>query len=182
MYNADGFIIDDRAETEYPIWSGEPCMENCKESVEITMRASILDVTPEEETEAAVAVEETTQVAAVAEEAPVVAALDPELVAAGEKAFKKCAACHQVGADAKNRTGPALNGIMGAAAGQVEGFKYSKALNAMAEDGLVWDEANMAAFLTKPREFMKGTKMSFAGFRKESDLDAVIEYLKSHGE
>ena len=123
MYNADGFIVDDRAETEYTIWSGEPCMENCKDSVEITMRASILDVTPEEETDAAVAVEEATQVAAVAEEAPakqapVVAALDPELVAAGEKAFKKCSACHQVGADAKNRTGPALTGIKGAAAGR----------------------------------------------------------------
>ena len=49
MYNTDGFIVDDRAETEYPIWTAEPCMENCKESVEITMRASVLDVTPEEE-------------------------------------------------------------------------------------------------------------------------------------
>ena len=48
MPNADGFIIDDRAETEYPQWSGEPCMENCKESVEITMRALVLDVTPDE--------------------------------------------------------------------------------------------------------------------------------------
>ena len=45
MYNANGFIIDDRAETEYAIWSGEPCMTECKDSVEITMRASILDVT-----------------------------------------------------------------------------------------------------------------------------------------
>ncbi|WP_224825739.1 c-type cytochrome [Cognatishimia sp. MH4019] len=189
MYNEGGFIVDDRAETEYTIWRKEPCMENCKDSVEITMRASVVDVTPEEtaEEEAAAQVEDSTQVAAVAEdapaqEAPVVAALDPELVAAGEKAFKKCSACHQVGDGAKNRTGPALNGIMGAAAGQAEGFKYSKALQAMAEEGLVWDEANMTAFLTKPREFMKGTKMSFAGFRKESDLEAVIEYLKSHAE
>ena len=48
MYNKDGFIIDDRPETEYPIWRTEACMENCKDSVEITMRASVLDVTPEE--------------------------------------------------------------------------------------------------------------------------------------
>lgn len=49
MPNANGFIIDDRAETEYTIWRTEPCMENCKDSVEITMRATVLDVTPEEE-------------------------------------------------------------------------------------------------------------------------------------
>ena len=49
MPNADGFIVDDRAETEYAIWHGEPCMENCKDSVEITMRAAVLDVTPDEE-------------------------------------------------------------------------------------------------------------------------------------
>ena len=49
MPNADGFIVDDRAETEYAIWHGEPCMENCKPSVEITMRAAVLDVTPVEE-------------------------------------------------------------------------------------------------------------------------------------
>ena len=47
MPNA-GFIVDDRVETEYAMWSsGEPCMSNCKESVEITMRARVIDVTPE---------------------------------------------------------------------------------------------------------------------------------------
>lgn len=96
----------------------------------------------------------------------------------GEKVFKKCKACHAVGEDAKNKVGPQLNGIVGAAAGQVADFKYSDALTTMAADGLVWDEDSLAAFLTKPKEFMKGTKMSFAGLRKEKDVANVIAYLQ----
>ena len=99
--------------------------------------------------------------------------------AAGAKVFKKCKACHQVGDDAKNKTGPVLNGVVGAKFGHVEDFKYSKPLQEMAEAGGVWDEASLTAFLTKPRDFMKGTKMSFAGLKKEDDIKAVIEYLKT---
>ncbi len=95
----------------------------------------------------------------------------------GEKVFKKCKACHAVGEDAKNKVGPHLNGIIGAPAGQNADFKYSEALTTMAADGLVWDEDSMSAFLTKPKDFMKGTKMSFAGLRKEADVANVIAYL-----
>ena len=95
----------------------------------------------------------------------------------GEKVFKKCKACHAVGEDAKNKVGPTLNGIVGAAAGQNAEFKYSDALTTMAADGLVWDEESLTAFLTKPKDFMKGTKMSFAGLRKEKDVANVIAYL-----
>lgn len=181
--NTGGFVVDDRRESEKHFWNPEPCMENCKENVEITMRALVLDVTPEEQGSdtAAAAEPEDTAAAPVAEE-PVetVAALDPELVAAGEKAFKKCQACHQVGEGAASKTGPALNGIVGAPAGDVEGFRYSKAMKAAAEEGLVWDEAELAAFLAKPKKYMKGTKMSFAGFKKEDDIAAVIAYLQSY--
>lgn len=185
MPNADGFIIDDRAETEYSKWSGEPCMQNCKDGeVKVTMRAMVLDVTPEEEDAEAPVVEVATE-PAVAEEVvevePTVeaAALDPELVKAGENVFKKCRACHQVGDSAKNRVGPVLNGIVGAPAGAVDGFKYSTALSAMADDGLVWDDASLRAFLANPKGFMKGTKMSFAGLKKDADLDAISAYLAS---
>lgn len=194
--NAGGFIIDDRAETEYPQWTGEPCMADCKESVEITMRAAVLDVTPEEEggeppaatpavvEAAAEAVEEVAEeVAEAAEEAgeevaeeAAGAALDMALVEDGEKVFKKCKSCHQVGEGAKNKTGPVLNGIVGQPAGAVEGFKYSKD---MAESGLTWDEATLAAFLAKPKDLLKKTKMSFAGLKKDDEIAAVIEYLKS---
>lgn len=96
---------------------------------------------------------------------------------AGEKVFKKCKACHAVGDKAKNKVGPILNGVIGAPAGQVEDFKYSDALTEMADGGLVWDEESLSAFLTKPKDFMKGTKMSFAGLRKEKDVANVIAYL-----
>jgi cytochrome c len=102
-----------------------------------------------------------------------------ELAAAGNKVFKKCKSCHQVGEKAKNRSGPVLNGIVGVAAGSVDGFKYSKALRAAAQDGLMWSEVELAAFLAKPKAYLKGTKMSFAGLRKEADQAAVIEYLKT---
>lgn len=196
--NAGGFILDDRLTSEAHFWNAEPCMENCKDSVEITMRARVLDVTPEEESAEAEANEAVQEAAAepVAEPAqdtaqeaqaeqaeevqPVaVVALDPELVAKGAKVFKKCQACHKLGEGAKNGTGPLLNGIVGATAGQVEGFKYSKPMLAAGADGLVWSEAELAAFLSKPRAFMKGTRMSFAGLRKEADVEAVIAYLRS---
>lgn len=185
MPNADGFIVDDREQAESHFWNAEPCMENCKDTVEITMRARVLDVTPDEEGEdsAASGAEDTTRTAmTAAEEEPAAAAPDPELVAAGEKVFRKCKACHQVGDGAKNRTGPVLNGVMGRAAGSAEDFRYSKALEEAAEDGLVWTEETLAAFLADPRDFMKGTKMSFAGLRKEEDQAAIAAYLSTFDE
>ena len=171
--NKDGFIVDDRIATEHSKWVGEPCMENCKQEVKVTMRAMVLDVTPEEE-----------GATAEPEEAPQeeVAAVDPALIESGEKVFKKCKACHQVGDGAKNRSGPVLTGIVGRAAGSVEGFKYSKPLMAMAEEGLVWDAANLQEFLAKPKAFMKGTKMSFAGLKSDDDLAAITAYLGSFAE
>lgn len=77
---------------------------------------------------------------------------DPE---AGEKVFKKCKACHQVGEGAKNRTGPYLNEIIGRAAGSVEGYRYSKSLLAAGAAGLVWDEALIAEFTEDPKAFLK---------------------------
>ncbi|MDA7426058.1 c-type cytochrome [Thalassococcus lentus] len=194
MPNAGGFIVDDRAETEYTIWRTEPCMENCKDAQpEITMRATVLDVTPEEEgmeedhaaAEAAPAQEAAAvEVAAAAEEAPAeeapaevaVAALDPAMVKAGEKVFKKCKACHQVGEGAKNRSGPHLNGVVGRAIGSIDGFKYS---GTMADMGGEWTEEKLAEFLADPRGSVKGTRMAFAGLKKSDDIAAVTAYLKS---
>ena len=105
-----------------------------------------------------------------------------ELVAAGERVFKKCSACHQVGSNAKNRSGPQLNGIVGRTAGAVEGFRYSGAMEEAGADGLVWDHESLAGFLADPRAYLKGTKMSFAGLKKDADLEAIIAYLSSVGE
>jgi cytochrome c len=193
--NAEGFFLDDRDEVELARFIREPCMENCKDSVEITAHATVLDVTPDvtEGEEAAVielvaAEGEVAATEAVAEAAPepapesVVAAADPALIAEGEKVFKKCSACHKVGEGARNGTGPQLNGIVGRAAGTVEGFKYSKPLTEMAAAGLVWDEPSMQAYIENPKGFMKGTRMAFAGLKKPEDRDAVIAYLATFGE
>lgn len=194
MVNAAGFIVDDRPVSEYPRFSQEPCMKNCKAAVEITMRAAVLDVTPEETKArqiqemidatnprnkpqpAAVEAQE-----AVTEQAPteVAAVVDPVLVAAGEKVFRKCKACHQVGEGAKRRIGPVLNGVVDGAAGARDGFKYSKVLQEAAAAGLVWTNDELTAFLKKPKTYLKGTKMSFAGLKKQDDISAVIAYLSS---
>lgn len=99
--------------------------------------------------------------------------------AKGERVFNKCKTCHAVGEDAKNKVGPVLNGIVGAAAGQNADFKYSKALLAKAEEGLVWDGEALTAYLANPKAFLKGTKMAFAGLRKEDDIADVIAYLST---
>jgi cytochrome c len=184
MPNANGFIIDDRRTSEAH-FVREPCMTDCKDSVEITKNVVFKgdpnspDDPDAEPAAAEAVVEEAASEETVAEAVVEEAALDMELVAKGEKVFKKCKACHQVGEGAKNKTGPILNGVVGAKLGHIDGFKYSKTLAEMGESGMVWDDANMAAFLTKPKDFVKKTKMSFAGLKKEEDIRAVTEYLRS---
>ncbi|WP_306141088.1 cytochrome c family protein [Roseibium sp. MMSF_3412] len=99
----------------------------------------------------------------------------------GEKVFKKCAACHAVGENAKNKVGPQLNGVVDAPWGRIEGFKYSKALIEIG-DGKVWDEETLAVYLTKPRDLVPKGKMAFAGLRKEEDRANVIAYLAQYKE
>jgi cytochrome c len=96
----------------------------------------------------------------------------------GAKVFKKCASCHMVGAKAKNRVGPQLNAIIGRAIASVEGYKYSKGMVAYAAQAGAWDEANLDAYLANPRKAVKGTRMAFAGLRKDSQRQDVIAYLK----
>ena len=94
--------------------------------------------------------------------------------ASGEKVFKKCKSCHVV--EEKHKTGPHLVNLFGRTAGTAEGFKkYSKAIT---ESGIVWDEQTLDAFLAAPKKYLKGTKMAFAGLKKEEDRTDVIAYLK----
>ncbi len=97
--------------------------------------------------------------------------------AEGENVFRKCKACHEVGEDAKNKVGPILNNVLGQPAAQNPDFKYSSAMTEAAANGLVWDEESLTAYLEKPKDFMPGTKMSFAGLRKPEDIADVIAYL-----
>ena len=183
--NEENFKDDDRLEVEFPQFvRPDICMENCKETVEITMHASVLDVTPEETAaraaaEAAEAAAEAASDAAVIETADV--GIDPALVAEGENLFKKCRSCHQIGEGAVDRTGPQLNGIVGRAIGSIDGFNYSGTLADAGASGGVWNEETLGAFLANPKAAMPGTKMSFAGFKSEEDIAAMIAYLQSAG-
>lgn len=93
----------------------------------------------------------------------------------GEKVFRQCQACHVVKAGV-NRVGPSLYGIVGAEAGKVEGFKYSKA---MAESGITWTEDKLSDYLENPRGVVKGTRMAFRGLKDEQDRLDVIAYIKA---
>jgi len=99
---------------------------------------------------------------------------------AGKKVFKKCAACHAVGDGAKNKIGPELNELIGRIAGSLEDFKYSKAMVSAGEDGLVWNNDTLTEYLTKPRGFIKGTKMAFGGLKKDAEIENVIAYLATY--
>ena len=102
------------------------------------------------------------------------AALAEGDAAKGEKIYKKCKACHSLEAG-KKKVGPSLAGLFGRTAGTVEGFKYS---TAMKDSGIVWDEAALDSFLTKPKDFVPKTRMAFPGLKKEQDRMDVIAYLK----
>ena len=106
-------------------------------------------------------------------------AQDTSLAAAGQMVFKRCAACHQVGPDAKNRVGPNLTGVVGRTAGTDEGFSYSDAMMTAGANGLVWNEETLSAYLADPKAVVKGNKMAFVGLKSEDDRKAVIAYLEA---
>ncbi len=99
--------------------------------------------------------------------------------AKGEKVFKKCKVCHMIGEGAKKRIGPPLNNIVDAKAGSQEGFKYSKAMMAAGEGGLMWSVEKLDEYLTKPKKLVPKGKMAFPGLKKEDDRANVIAYIKT---
>ncbi len=100
-------------------------------------------------------------------------------LAIGEKVFKKCAACHSIVKGGKNNIGPALYNVVGRKVGAVNDYKYSKALT---EYGKEWTFEELNGYLIKPAKWIKGTKMAFAGLRKEKDRASVILYLNQNSD
>ena len=109
---------------------------------------------------------------ALAQDAP------PGDAAAGEKSFRICKSCHQIGEGAKNAVGPDLNGVVGRKSATFADYSYSDAMKA---SGLTWDEATLRVYLKGPRALVPGTKMTFAGFSRDTDVRNVIAYLKTFG-
>ena len=81
-----------------------------------------------------------------------------------------------IAADGKNKIGPNLWGVIGRTAGVIDDYNYSKAMKAYAKE---WTFEEMNAYLIKPQAYIKGTKMAFAGLRKEKDRASVIVYMNS---
>ncbi len=107
----------------------------------------------------------------------------------GEALFKKCSSCHTIGDGAENGVGPQLTGVVGRAAGSVEGYKYGKSLVAAGEAGLVWTEEELSAWLVNPKKYLRAkledkkakSKMSFK-LKKEEERADVIAYLATFSE
>ena len=95
----------------------------------------------------------------------------------GKKVFNKCKACHTL-VENKHRIGPSLHGIYGRKAGMATKYRFSRAMKKAGNDGLVWDDKSLAKYLTKPRSFIKGTKMAFAGIKKPKDMANLLAFLK----
>ena len=168
--NEQNFYKDNREDLENVIYS-KRCMKDCKKEAIITKRAVVLDVTPEEED-----VSDNSN----SNEDDIVktVSLDAKLIKDGEKVFKKCKACHRIGLNAKNGTGPHLNNIFGRVAGQLENYKkYSKNIKKMGQEGLIWNTETLISFIENPKEYITGTKMNFKGIKKSDELEALIEYL-----
>ena len=100
-------------------------------------------------------------------------------LATGEKVFKKCAACHSIVKGGKNNIGPALYNVVGRKVGAVTDYKYSKALSAYDKE---WTFEELNGYLIRPAKWIKGTKMAFAGLRKEKDRASVIKYLNQNSD
>ena len=100
-------------------------------------------------------------------------------IAHGEKVFKKCSACHSIEAGGGNKIGPALYNVVGRKIADVGDYKYSKALVEYKKN---WSFEELNGFLIKPQKWIKGTKMAYAGLRKEKDRASVILYLNKYSD
>ena len=95
-------------------------------------------------------------------------------VAAGKSSFAKCLACHAIGEGAKNKVGPELNGIDGRKSGTAEGYSYT---DANKNSGITWNEAVFKEYIKDPKAKIPGTKMAFAGIKKETEVNDLWAYV-----
>ena len=96
-----------------------------------------------------------------------------------KKVWKKCSACHSIKKGGKNKIGPALYNVLGRNVAALNDYKYSKALAAY---GKSWTFEEMNGFLKKPQAYIKGTKMAFAGLKKEKDRASIILFMNQNSD
>lgn len=116
---------------------------------------------------------------AAVEEVSLAALLANADAAKGEKVVKKCTACHSFDEGGANKVGPALYDVVGRAIAGVDGFGYSDIFNEYKAEGRTWTYEDLDAFLLKPKDYAPGTKMSFAGLKKETDRADLLAYLQT---
>ena len=107
---------------------------------------------------------------------PILALLASADVVAGAKLAKKCTACHVFEAGGANKVGPALWSIIDKKKASVDGYAYSSAL---AGFGGAWDYQSLNAFLAKPKAYVTGTKMNFAGLKKPQDRANLVAWMRT---
>ena len=98
-------------------------------------------------------------------------------VAAGKTSFGKCLACHMIGEGAKNKVGPALNGLDGRKSGTAPDYSYSEANK---NSGITWNEAEFKDYIRDPKAKIPNTKMSFAGIKNEKEANDLWAYLAQY--
>ncbi|MGG5820924.1 c-type cytochrome [Falsiroseomonas sp. HW251] len=100
-------------------------------------------------------------------------------VAAGQRVFNQCRACHVIENNGRNGVGPNLHGVVGRKAASIENFRYSANMRQLAEGGLTWDEATLRRYIANPKDLVPQGSMAFAGIRNEQQLNDLIAYLKT---
>lgn len=110
---------------------------------------------------------------------PIMALLAEADTAKGAKISKSCAACHSFDKGGPVKQGPSLWGIVGHSKGSIAGFAYS---DDMKTKGGIWDYDSLNHFLTKPKKYISGTKMNFAGIKKPEDRAAIIAWLREQSD
>ena len=121
----------------------------------------------------------TSETSEIVEKIDIVALMAQGDLVNGKKIFKKCAACHSINKGGANKIGPALYNVVGRKVGGVADYKYSKTLSSYGKE---WTFEELNGFLIKPATYLKGTKMSYAGLRKEADRASIIKYLNQNSD
>lgn len=117
--------------------------------------------------------------AAVLASAPGLAWAQAGDVAAGQRVYNQCRACHTAAQGGRHGVGPNLFGIVGRAAGSIEGFRYSANMREIATEGATWTEERLRAYIANPKSVVPRGSMSFPGIRNETQVNDLMAYLAS---